>query len=92
MSRQCEERELEETEQVQCRVCGCTERRACLITETVRLQSGAEFSHLVPCSWVEVDLCSNPDCLKAAGLMMIEVPITHMDVNHGLHGLHGLDR
>jgi hypothetical protein len=40
-------------EEQKCRVCGCTENNACVTP------SG-------PCFWVEQDLCSNTDCLKAA--------------------------
>lgn len=36
-----------------CRICGCTEDEPC------ELDDG-------PCSWVEEDLCSNPECLAAA--------------------------
>lgn len=36
-----------------CRICGCTENRACM-------------TDAGPCSWVEPDLCSNPSCIVAA--------------------------
>lgn len=37
-----------------CRICGCTDYEPCYLDDG-------------PCSWVEEDLCSNPDCLEAAG-------------------------
>ncbi|HEY5412167.1 MAG TPA: hypothetical protein VIJ94_15715 [Caulobacteraceae bacterium] len=42
-----------------CRVCGCTQHNACMVSKT-------ETNWIGPCSWVAEDLCSNPDCLKAA--------------------------
>lgn len=36
-----------------CRICGCTEFNACITPKG-------------PCSWVEVDLCSNPKCISKA--------------------------
>jgi hypothetical protein len=41
-----------------CRVCGCTERRACLIDDGL----GETF----PCMWLDWDLCSNPECVAIA--------------------------
>lgn len=36
-----------------CRICGCTENRACVINDE-------------PCSWISADVCSNPVCDAAA--------------------------
>lgn len=38
-----------------CRICGCTEDRACL---------GG-------CSWIEDDLCSNPECIETASTVEV---------------------
>jgi hypothetical protein len=39
------------TKERACRICGCTENNACITAAG-------------PCSWVQADLCSNPDCIK----------------------------
>lgn len=44
-----------EVEEPKCRVCGCTERRACID------ENGKA------CDWVEVDLCS--ECVEESELM-----------------------
>lgn len=41
-----------------CRICGCTERRACLLEEGL--------GNLITCSWLEFDLCDNPECVAIA--------------------------
>jgi len=42
-----------------CRVCGCTEKKACLVPF---------YGLTLPCSWKDQrrDLCTNPKCLDEA--------------------------
>ena len=36
-----------------CRHCGCMDHRACLTPDG-------------PCAWIDQDVCSHPDCVRAA--------------------------
>lgn len=42
-----------------CRMCGCTERAACVWTEE-------GLGQVLICSWAAADLCNAPACMKAA--------------------------
>jgi hypothetical protein len=41
-----------------CRICGCTERAACVWA--------SELGQVQVCSWAASDLCNAPACMKAA--------------------------
>jgi hypothetical protein len=47
-----------------CRVCGCTERRACLVATG----SAGEFDDRRACGWADAShtLCDNPHCIANA--------------------------
>jgi hypothetical protein len=51
-------------QQRKCRICGCTEQRACLIENV--------FGELMGCSWVKWDLCNNAKCVVAASIARAE--------------------
>lgn len=53
-----------------CRVCGCTEQRACI----VQWGPGESLDTVKACWWIDAKrtLCSNPKCVAAVPLEQIE--------------------
>lgn len=57
----------EQTEDLSCVICGCTEKRGCRFDASSGMVPGS-------CWWVtEEPLCSNPECMRGAGYTEEEI-------------------